>query len=249
MAKVTARVDAACRVLRQAIIEQALVPGTKLPEDEIGRHFQMSRTLVRGALARLKSEGLVDAQPKRTATVARPTLKEAEEVFHVRRVLEREAVRLVVERWRPELRSELEAHVREEEAAKAAGDERVSIRLAGEFHSKLASMSGNELLHRYVAEVVSRCSVIVATFARRHSAECAINEHRAIIEALARRDAAAAVALMDEHVGSVERRAFRTDQSASSPDLMAILSAYASVDSSGGAVGGVSTARREVAAP
>ena len=36
--------------MRQAIMEQALVAGTRLPEDIIGRHFGVSRTLVRALL-------------------------------------------------------------------------------------------------------------------------------------------------------------------------------------------------------
>jgi len=122
MSKKSSRVDFACKALRQAIIEQALPPGTKLPEDELGIRFGMSRTLVRAALAQLQSEGLVDAPPRRTATTAKPTVEEAREVFEVRRLLERDVVRLVIERWKPEFGAELEGHVREEEAASKAGD-------------------------------------------------------------------------------------------------------------------------------
>ena len=143
MSKKSTRVDLACQALRRAIIEQALPPGTKLPEDELGARFAMSRTLVRAALAQLQSEGLVDAPPRRTATTAKPTLEEAKEVFEVRRMLEREVVRLVIARWRPEFGAELEGQVREEEAARKNGDARVSGRLAGEFHVKLGELSGN----------------------------------------------------------------------------------------------------------
>src|SRR5882724_6832510 len=125
MRKKSTRADLACQALRQAIIEQALPPGTKLPEDELGQRFAMSRTLVRAALAQLQSEGLVDAPPRRTATTAKPTLEEAKEIFEVRRLLERDVVRLVIERWKPEFGAELEGHVREEEPA-AGGAERTS---------------------------------------------------------------------------------------------------------------------------
>src|ERR1700760_161087 len=100
MTNKSTRGDFACKALRQAIIEQRLPPGTRLPEDELGARFGMSRTLVRAALAQLQSEGLVDAPPRRTATTAKPTLEQAREVFEVRRTLEREVVRLVISRWR-----------------------------------------------------------------------------------------------------------------------------------------------------
>jgi len=63
-------------------------------------------------------------------------------VFEVRRLLERDVVRLVIERWKPEFGAELEGHVREEEAASKAGDARVSGRLAGEFHVQARDLSG-----------------------------------------------------------------------------------------------------------
>src|SRR6266702_2424315 len=100
MTKTPSRADTAYQALRQAIIEQALPPGTRLPEDVIGSQFAMSRTLARATLARLQAEGLIEAGRKRTATVARPSLEEAKEDFEVRRALEREVIRLVIARWK-----------------------------------------------------------------------------------------------------------------------------------------------------
>src|ERR1700731_2041839 len=234
MSKKSTRVDFACKALRQAIIEQALPPGTKLPEDELGARFGMSRTLVRAALAHLHSEGLVDAPPRRTATTAKPTLEEAREVFEVRRTLEREVVRLVVARWGPEFGAELEGHARQEEAAGQAGHARISIRLAGEFHLRLGEMAGNALLRRYLSEVVSRCSLILALYGRPHSADCAVNEHREIVAALRAGDADAAIKIMDHHLGSVEERALFDQGRKAGFDLGAVLSRYAGgLDSAG----------------
>src|SRR5690606_4952767 len=115
MSNPSPRVDIAYQALRQAILEQALKPGAKLPEDEIGGHFGMSRTLVRAVLARLSGEGLVDLKRKRTATVAEPTLEEARAVFEVRKALEAEVVRLIIARWQPAFGAEIEGMIREED--------------------------------------------------------------------------------------------------------------------------------------
>jgi DNA-binding GntR family transcriptional regulator len=248
MSKKSSRVDFACQALRQAIIEQALPPGTKLPEDELGAKFGMSRTLVRAALAHLQSEGLVDAPPRRTATTAKPTLEEAKEVFEVRRTREREVVRLVIARWRPEFGADLEGHVREEEAARKAGEARVSIRLAGEFHIKLAEMSGNRLLRRYLGEVVSRCSLILALYGRPHSADCAVNEHREIVTALRGRNAEAAIAVMEHHLGSVEHRALLDQGRDAQFDLGAVLSRYVQASDTGNPAKVARLSRRKVKA-
>jgi len=219
--------DIAYLAIRRAIIEQALTPGTKLPEDRLGAEFQVSRTLIRAALAQLASEGLVVVGNKRVATVAQPSLDEARAVFEVRRCLENEVVRLVIERWQPAMGAALEGHVREEALAAKAGQVTASIRLAGEFHIKLAQMTGNALLERYLSEVATRCSLILAVYGRPHSSDCAINEHRELIDALRKKDAARAVKLMSDHIGGIESRALISEIVQSDQDLSAILTRYA----------------------
>lgn len=215
------------QAIRRAIIEQALVPGTKLPEDPLGQQFQVSRTLVRAALARLASEGLVDVGQKRSAAVAHPSLEEARAIFEVRRCLENEVVRLVIARWRPEMGAQLEGHVRQEEQAAKAGQVMASSRLAGEFHNLLAGMTGNPVLERYLSELVTRCSLILAVYGRPHSSDCSIGEHRELIEALRRGDVAKAQHLMGHHLEAIETRALLPDAIRSEQDLTSILARYA----------------------
>ena len=102
----------------------------------------------------------------------------------------------------------------------------VIVRLAGEFHTRLGEMAGNTLLRRYLGEVVSRCSLILALYGRPHSADCAVNEHREIVAALRARDAAAAIAVMDHHLGAVEKRALLDQVRVGEFDLGEVLSRY-----------------------
>lgn len=223
----SSRAEAAYVAIKQAIIEQALTAGTKLPEDALASHFGVSRTLVRAALARLAAEGLVDSRLNRTATVAQPSLEEARSVFEVRRVLEAEVLRLVIARWQPAMGAALEGHVRQEEQAAKRGEAQVSARLAGEFHLLLARLCGNPLLERYVSEVVSRCSLILAIYGRPHVADCAISEHRELVAALRRADEKTVRKLMQQHLGSVEQRALHAEAARPEDDLSAILGRYA----------------------
>src|SRR5262245_55588136 len=78
------RAAAIYQALRRAIIEQALEPGAKLPEDAIGERFGVSRTLVRHALGRLAGEGLVELRRNHGAAVAKPNWDEARDIFAVR---------------------------------------------------------------------------------------------------------------------------------------------------------------------
>ncbi|MDX3806435.1 MAG: GntR family transcriptional regulator [Bosea sp. (in: a-proteobacteria)] len=222
----SSRSDIAYQALRRAIIEQALVPGTKLREDEIGAHFGISRTLVRAALMRLSQEGLVEIKRKRTATVAVPSLDEAREIFEVRHCLEQQVVQRLTAHWRPEMGEVLEAHVNEEEAASRRGDTASASRLAGEFHIVLARLAGNALLARYLSEVVSRCSLILALYGRPHVAECATAEHRGVIAALRERDAAVSIRAMSQHLHAVEGRALPESREAEEVRISDILARY-----------------------
>ena len=220
--------ELAYQALRQAIIEQAILPGAKLPEDEIATQFGISRTPVRAVLARLQAEGLVEMGGRRSAAVARPSLEEARQIFVVRRVLEREAVRLVVERWTEAFGTRLEQIIRDEDTARAQGDARASIRLAGDFHIELAGMSGNLLLQRYLSETVSRCSLILALYSRPHSSDCAVNEHQEIVDALRAGNAAKVMDIMEAHVIGLERRALLPEEPPGAAGLASILTRYAS---------------------
>jgi DNA-binding GntR family transcriptional regulator len=192
--------------LRRAIIEQALLPGDKLPEDTIGQSFGVSRTLVRSALTRLASEGLVEQQRNKGASVASPSLASAHDVFDVRRQLEDLVVQRLAGRLTPGQATSLREHVERERTVHGRNGPE-SIRLAGEFHIRLAEMTGNGLLTRYVGESVSRCSLILALYSRPHSSDCAVSEHVQLIDALERGRADEARRLMDHHIGAVQERA------------------------------------------
>ena len=209
-------------LLRKAIIEQALKPGMRLPEDTVGEQFGVSRTIVRHALVRVEKQGLVVTRRNRGAFVAEPAKEEAQHVFEVRRCLENEVIRILCRRMPGSGYDQLESHVRSEEKVKGK-DGPVSIRLAGEFHVLLAELTGNDVLARYVSEVVLRCSLIMSMYARNHSSDCAVDEHSQIIEAIRAGDEQRAIDIMEHHLGAVAGRAALSPK----PDsIRSILSHY-----------------------
>ncbi|QDY71077.1 GntR family transcriptional regulator [Qingshengfaniella alkalisoli] len=209
-------------LLRKAIIEQALKPGMRLPEDTVGEQFGVSRTIARHALVRLENEGLVVARRNRGAVVAEPSEAEAHQVFDVRRLLENEVVRLLCRGMPPIGYDRLVAHIRSEEAVRGK-DGPVSIRLSGEFHILLAELTENAVLARYVSEVVTRCSLIMSLYARSHSSDCAVDEHTQIVDAIRSGDETRAIDIMNRHLGAVKGRAnFSTEPD----DVRSILSQY-----------------------
>jgi len=220
------RMGEICTALRRAIMEQALRPGTKLPEDALGERFGVSRTIARHALGQLAAEGLVDLQRNRGATVARPSWEEARDLFTIRVGLEKVVVEKLCGRLSRAQVKALRDHVKEEEAARGESDA-IAIRLATEFHLILAEMTESSVLVRYVREICLRCGLTLALHGRPHSADCAISEHLAIIKALQDDDIETACNIMADHLESVADRALIEPSPTHSPDLMDILAPYA----------------------
>ncbi|MEI2805315.1 MAG: GntR family transcriptional regulator [Albidovulum sp.] len=216
----TSKSDAVYRTLKRAILDQALAAGTKLPEDSIGERLGVSRTIVRQALARLSGEGLVELRPHKGACVAQPSLQDARNIFAVRQALEALVVDTLAGGLTPQQLRQLEAHVDAEDHARASNSAN-SIQLAGEFHVLLALLTDNDLLSRYVTEVVSRSSLILSLYGRPHSSDCAVSEHRAILRALVNSDHGTASSLMAEHIDAITTRALlKGNPEKDFPDLL-----------------------------
>lgn len=188
-----------------AIVERRLMPGTKLAEQQIADIFKVSRTLVRQALNQLSRDHLVTLEPARGAFVATPSIEEARQVFEVRSLLETALVRQLCAVITDEQVAELRAHLHAEADAVARTDVSGRTRLLADFHVVLAQMLGNRVLADLLADLLSRCSLIALMYQSSHSAEHSAEEHVAIVDALARRDARAAAKLMESHLGNVER--------------------------------------------
>jgi DNA-binding GntR family transcriptional regulator len=220
------RSTTAYAALREAIMENALKPGTKLPEEDLGTHFGVSRTLVRAALARLAAEGLVDVGKTKSATVAQPSREDAVEAFEVRRALEREVVRLVALRWNDEKDAALSAHIEAERQASDARNHKLSVRLGAEFHIRLAEMTGNSLLRRYVFEVLGRTTLILAVYGQAHPQDDSLAEHVELLDAFRSGDGAAAERIVDAHIAAVEDRALSETDAGEPAALADILGRY-----------------------
>ena len=188
-----------------AIVERRLMPGTKLTEQKIADIFDVSRTIVRQALNQLSREHLVVLEPARGASVAMPSIEEARQVFEVRAMIESAMVRQLCAQITDVQIAQLRAHLRNEQEAVKRTDVSGRTRLLADFHVVLARMLGNQVLAELLEDLLTRSSLIALMYQSSHSAEHSQEEHVAIVDALERRDARAAVRLLEAHLGNVER--------------------------------------------
>ncbi len=202
----------------------ALAPGDRLPtEAQLGLAHGVSRSVVREAVHRLKSHGLVLARQGSGVYVAAHSLQQPlafdpevlestvalVHVVEVRRALEGEMAALAAERATRSQVAGLRRSLAAIDAAAAAGHDGVAEDLA--LHRAIAEASGNPqfsrllgFLEQYLREGMR---ITRANEARRSDfMEAVRKEHRSLVEAIAAGDARAARRAASQHLVHSARR-------------------------------------------
>lgn len=190
----------------EAVMARKLAPGSRLGEQQLAMLFGCSRTIVREALTRLAARGIVTVSARRGWFVIEPSEEEAREAFEARRVIEVGLIRSAGTAGtidKGALRR-LRAHLQREKAAVDGSDVGARSFLLGDFHVCLAECLGNTLLADTLRDFTARTTLIAMLYQSTHDAAQSCDDHVRIVEALARGDAAAAEALMAEHIGTVQ---------------------------------------------
>ena len=131
--------DIAYRTIKDDIISCALQPGEDISEGVLAARYRLGKAPIRSAMMRLRQEGLVVSRGRQGNAVSAVTLRDVQEIFQLRLVLEVTAVRLAAGKVDAErLRSLNEAA----HATWSPGDE----------FSESTYLRANRELHRYVAE-------------------------------------------------------------------------------------------------
>ena len=126
--------------------------------------------------------------PNRGASVSRPSVREAREVFAARQVLEAGTVAAFIGSATRADCKRLHEHVAREQAAWRQGDRRASLKSSGEFHLMIAQIAGNQILVDMLRDLVSRSSLIIAVYQAPGARCCPPDEHRELAESGLRRE-------------------------------------------------------------
>ena len=196
--------DRICEALSLAIAEGALRPGMKILEDVIAKHFGVSRTVARGAVAVLEREKVVERRRNHGAFVATPDEVQATHLLEARRTLEVAIVERAIETVPDEALDALDHLTREEDEVHSGTDAAAKKRMSGNFHLELARVAGNAVLADVLQNVVARLSLVAALYERTSSNRCGAHDHRKIIDAIRRRDRASARSEIERHLDDLE---------------------------------------------
>jgi DNA-binding GntR family transcriptional regulator len=185
-------------LLRQRIFKRELEPGSWIDEMKLAEEYGISRTPLREALKVLAAEGLVTMKVRRGAYVTEVSEKDLSDVYHLLSLLESDAAGVVAQRATDAEIGDLQALHKQLEAAVGNRDKFFIIN--ERFHMRLLEIAGNRWRDQMVADLrkvmkLNRHNSLLKSGRVKES----MLEHRAIMEALARRDAEGAAMKMQEH--------------------------------------------------
>ncbi len=187
--------------LRQLIVEGRIAPGAKLNERALSERLHVSRTPLREAIKMLAAEGLVELLPNRGAVAVQLTAQDVADTFEVIAGLEGQAGELAAERITPAELAEVRALHYEMLAAFTRRDLSAYYALNARIHERINAAARNPVLTQVYANVNARLQALRfrSNFDERKW-QRAVQEHEAMVDLLARRDAPALRVLMAQHL-------------------------------------------------
>jgi DNA-binding GntR family transcriptional regulator len=150
------RTSQAYRAIRRQIIDLTLPPGSSFTETSLAQQWHISKTPVREALARLRSDGLVTALPRAGYVVSPITLQDTDDLCGLRTLLSGDAAAAAARRGVEAPALDRLDELSQVPFALAAGDveQEESLRAGIEFEAIIANSSGNDRLAKAVVDVV-----------------------------------------------------------------------------------------------
>lgn len=185
-----------CRIIREAILSGEFKPGQRLVQDELANSIGVSRMPIREAFKKLESEGLIIVEPHKGASVKSFSVKEVEEIYHLRSIFEKEAVEDSVKNMNDFVINKLEALVVEMENT---SDIEKFVQINIQFHHELISCCQWSRLKSFIENLWSGFP--------QHTPHMLPNqigtsnsEHRDILKAVKEKDSMKAGELISKHI-------------------------------------------------
>jgi len=190
--------DLVAAELRERIIAGRLPMGAPLNQLALTRELGVSRSVVREAFRQLEAAGMIQLTPYHHAVVIPLTRDDLDDLWEVRSALECVAARRAAQRMDAAAVARLEALV---EAMEQETNGEAWLDLDRRFHLAICDAQANPLLHKLLDAVrVPIVRFIKSAVGARPRMRSANAQHRAILEALRRRDAGRAQEILRAHV-------------------------------------------------
>lgn len=201
----------ALRVITERIINLQLAPGSMVSESELADEMGLSRTPVREALIELSRIQIVTVYPQKGSSIALIDYAMVEESRYIRYLLEMNIVELVIKAVSSDDLNRLSRNVKLQAACLENCDLPRLMLLDNDFHKSLFDIARKPLVYQLMQSMQIHFDRV-----RRMSLEAVkdtkiVQDHQAILDAIIRRDAAAAQAMTDRHLSryQIDEQALR----------------------------------------
>ena len=196
--------DTAYLQIKAAVLDCVLAPGAPLVETRLAEELGVSRTPVRRAIARLEQEGFVSADAGKGYKVAEIVLRDLEEIYHLREILECHLIRETAGQF-------TEDDLREIESALQAADQELELEdypaflvTNRAFHHAFDRKYGNQ----HISQVLDRLdehvyrAIMWGFHGRGRDARMQLGygDHKVILEAIREGNVESAVSVMRDHL-------------------------------------------------
>jgi DNA-binding GntR family transcriptional regulator len=195
--------------LRHQILSMQLPPGSPLDEVRLSQRFGMSRTPIREALQRLVADGLIQTLPNRNTIVSNIDFATLPTYFEALTLMYRVTMRGAASHVGTAGMDGIRAHQDAFAAAVLAQDAFAMIEANREFHVAIANRGGNAYYANFFGRLLDEGRRILrlyySTFDDRLPRKY-VDEHEAMISAIARSDIEEADRLAIEHAAQIVRQ-------------------------------------------
>lgn len=196
----------AYQAVKEEILNNQLRPGQPIPVERFVNELGLSRTPVREAILQLAKEGFIEIRPRMGTFVSHLNLRQIQELYEVRSVLEGRAARLAALHAGREQLAEVESLLRAQRTEGPAVDLAAISEAGQRLHQLIVHSSGNETLTRMILSLYDH-------FARFRRLSLQIPEkilsshaeHLGILDALLQRDGELAERRIHEHFDHAAR--------------------------------------------
>ncbi|ATQ84333.1 GntR family transcriptional regulator (plasmid) [Moraxella osloensis] len=195
--------DQMYQMLFRAIHEHYLKPDTHLPEDELAKSFNVSRTRVRKILQRLIYEQLVVQLPNRGCFVASMGKPQVNEIFTTRKILELGVIDLLNLPLNDAQVTSLTKLCDAEMTALRKAEYGLANKLSGDFHIQIAKFTENVTLITLIEQLIARTSLAIAMYSNPTTMQCDNHCHFDLIKLLQQTDKALLKNDMAEHLSEL----------------------------------------------
>jgi DNA-binding GntR family transcriptional regulator len=201
--------DQVASILRQRILDGELRPGTPLQEVPLAASLGVSRNTMREATRILSLEGLLRRSIHRGVAVSQLSLKDVQEIYHLRRMLEIPAV-LAAQSRRSDILQEIRNALDGYERSVRARDWMRAVSFDLQFHSLLIRFHQNKRLESFYQKLIGEVRMGMVLVDRTHDdPERLIPVHRKMYQLLTAGKLKQCAALLGQHLDDSEARLSR----------------------------------------